>query len=205
MIALKRRNVVFRAVREPNFLWGALRLMRRLLVLRQVLPWKFRHVCCMSVLYFGKYATIKYELSSPCAASEGPCFSEAADLSTEAEVRHMRSLNQAVITRHLVPLSGQEPGPVVVGSHERSRVMLEKAFDDGHIEMKWGYLRFGSLWVPHLLNCLDIFAVDAAITQVRATGHQLVTLCRSVCAEERSQVLDPLMGSKCPIMCCYSF
>ena len=97
----------------------------------------------------------------------------------------------------LVPLSGQEPDPVDFGSHERSRVMLEQAFDDGIVEFKWGYSRFDSLWVPHLLNCLDHFAVDPAITPVNATGHQLVTLCRSVCAEERAQILDPLMGSKC--------
>ena len=159
----------------------------------------------MSVLYFGKFTTIYYELSFPGAASDGPCFSEAGDFSTEAEVRHMRRRKEAVITRRLVPLSGQEPGPVDVGGHERRRVMLEQTFDDGNIEFKWGYLRFASLWVPHLLNCLDHFAVDPAITPVRATGHQLVTLCRSVCAEERSQILDPLMGSKCPKMCCYSF
>ena len=47
-----------------------------------------------------------------------------------------------------------------------------------------------------MLSCLDHFVVDPAITPVNATGHQLVTLCRSVCAEERAQVLDPLMGSK---------
>ena len=136
MIALKRRNVVFRAVPEPNVLWGALRLVRRLLALRQVLPWKFRQVCSMSVLCFGNFATIHYELSFPGAASDGPCFSETGDVSTEADVRQMRRRKQAVITRRLVPLSGQEPGPVDVGSHERSRVMLEQAFDDGNIELK---------------------------------------------------------------------
>ena len=52
-----------------------------------------------------------------------------------------------------------------------------------------------------MLNCLDHFAVDPAITPVRATGRQLVTLCRSVCAEERAQILDPLMGSNCLTMC----
>ena len=46
------------------------------------------------------------------------------------------------------------------------------------------------------LNCLDHFAVDPAIAPVRATGHQLVTLCRSICAEDRAQIFDPLMGSK---------
>ena len=136
MIALKRRNVVFRAIPEPNLLWGALRPMRRLLALRQVLPWKFCQVCSMSVLYFGKFATLHYELSFPGAAGDGPCFSETGDVSTEAEVRQMRRRKQAILTRRLVPLWGQEPGPVDVESHDRSRVMLEQAFDDGNIEFK---------------------------------------------------------------------
>ena len=136
MIALKRRNVVFRSAREPKLLWGALRPMRRLLALRQVLPSKFCQVCSMSVLYFGKFTTIHYELSFPGAASDGPCFSEAGDVSREAEVRHMRRRRQAGITRRLVPLSDNDPDPVDVGSHERSRVMLEQAFDDGNFEFK---------------------------------------------------------------------
>ena len=47
-----------------------------------------------------------------------------------------------------------------------------------------------------MLTCLDHFVVDPAITPVNATGHQLVTLSRSVCVEKRAQILDPLMGSK---------
>ena len=90
----------------------------------------------MSVLYFGKFATIHYELTFRGAASDGPCFSETGDVSTEAEVRHLRRRRQAVITRRLVPLSCQEPGPVDFGSRERSRVMLEQAFDDSNIEFK---------------------------------------------------------------------
>ena len=136
MTALKRQDVVFQAVPETTLLWGALPPMRRLLALRHVLPWKFRQVCSMSVLYFGKFTTIHYELSFPGAASDGPCFSEAGDVSTEAKVRHMRRRKEAVITRRIVPLSGREPGPVDVRSHERSRVMLEQAFDDGNIEFK---------------------------------------------------------------------
>ena len=85
---------------------------------------------------FGKFATFRYELSFSGAASDGPCFFAAGDVSTEAEVRHMRRRKHAVITRRLVPLSGQEPDPVDSGSHERSRVMLEQAFDDGNIEFK---------------------------------------------------------------------
>ena len=187
---------MFRVVPEPNLLWGALRPVRRLLALRLVLPWKFRQVCSITVLDFGKFATIQCELSFPGAASDGPCFSEAGDASTETEVRHTWRRKQAVITRRLVPLSDEEPSPVDAGSHERSRVMLEQVFDDGNIEFKWGCFRFASLWVPHLLICLDHFAVDPAITPVRAAGHQLVTQCRSVCAGERAQILDTLLGSK---------
>ena len=61
MIALTRRKVVFRWVLEPNLLWGALRPMRRLLALLLVLPWKFRQLCSIIVLSFGKLATIHYD------------------------------------------------------------------------------------------------------------------------------------------------
>ena len=49
----------------------------------------------MSVLYFGNVVTIHYELPFPGAASDGPCFSETGDVSTETEVRHMRRRKQA--------------------------------------------------------------------------------------------------------------
>ena len=42
---------------------------------------------------------------------------------------------------------------------------------------------------------LDHFSADPAITPINATGHQLVSLCRSVCAEERAQILDPIVTS----------
>ena len=129
MITLKRQDVVLRAVPEHNLLWGALRPVERLLVLLLVLPWKFHQVCSIIVLCFGKFATMHYETSFPDAASDGPCFSEA-------EVRRSRRRRQAVITRRLVPLAREEPGPVDFGSYERSRVMLEQAFDDGIVEFK---------------------------------------------------------------------
>ena len=78
----------------------------------------------------------QYELSFPGAASDGPCLSEAGHVSKEAEVRRSGRRKQAVITRRLVPLSGEEPDPVDFGSHERNRVMLEQAFDDGIVQFK---------------------------------------------------------------------
>ena len=128
--------MAFRAVPEHSLWWGALRPKRRLLALRQVLPWKFHQVCCINVLCFGKLETIRFCFSFPGAASDGPCFSRAGDVSTEVEVRHKRRRMQAVITRRFVPLSGQEPGPVGFGSREWSRELLEQAFDDGNGEFK---------------------------------------------------------------------
>ena len=46
------------------------------------------------------------------------------------------------------------------------------------------------------LNCLDNFPVDPATAPINATGHQLLTLCRPICAEERARNVDPLKGSK---------
>ena len=58
------------------------------------------------------------------AATDGPCFFGAGDVSTEAEVRHKERRRQAVITRRVVPLSGHEPGPVEFGSRDRSKELL---------------------------------------------------------------------------------
>ena len=99
-------------------------------------PWKFRQVCSISVLCFGKLGTIWFCFSFPDAVSDGPCFSGAGDMSTEAEVRRKRRRRQAVNTRHFGPLSGQEPGPVEFGSRERSIELLEQAFDDGNSEFQ---------------------------------------------------------------------
>ena len=53
-----------------------------------------------------------------------------------------------------------------------------------------------SLWLLNPLNfVLDHFHIDSAIASFNATMHQLVTICRSICAEERAEILDPLMGS----------
>ena len=47
----------------------------------------------------------------------------------------------------------------------------------------------------HVLCLLDQFIIDPAATVIRATGHQMVSLCRSVCEEEKAQLLSPLMNS----------
>ena len=44
-------------------------------------------------------------------------------------------------------------------------------------------------------SVLDHFSTDPAITPINATGHQLVSLCRSVSVEERAQFLEPIVTS----------
>ena len=46
------------------------------------------------------------------------------------------------------------------------------------------------------LKYSDHFPVDPATAPINASGHQLVTLCRSIFAEQRAQILDPLIGRK---------
>ena len=46
------------------------------------------------------------------------------------------------------------------------------------------------------LVVLGHFSNDPAVTPINATGHQVVTLCRSVCAEKIAQLLEPLMCSR---------
>ena len=47
----------------------------------------------------------------------------------------------------------------------------------------------------HVLCLLDQFIIDPAATVISAIGHQMVSLCRSVCEEEKAQLLSPLMSS----------
>ena len=50
--------------------------------------------------------------------------------------------------------------------------------------------------IPHFdCSVLDHFSTDPAITLINATDHQLVILCRSVCAEERAQIVEPIVTS----------
>ena len=42
---------------------------------------------------------------------------------------------------------------------------------------------------------LDQYSGDPSSSVIRVTGHQLVSLCRSVVEEEKNQLLGPLMTS----------
>ena len=49
------------------------------------------------------------------------------------------------------------------------------------------------LLLSNLLPVLDQYSGDSSSAPIQATGHQLVSLCRSVVEEEKNQLLCPLM------------
>ena len=138
--------------------------------------------------------------------------SDCDDIPTEAETRSQCRRRRVVVTQRLVPLAGSAPVPLASSSHERSRELLEEAFDIGMCHIRCVYLWCSNV-APHFLcfHDLDPFNNDPVATPIHSTGHQLVTLCRSVCAEERAQVLEPLLSSKyccrtihvCSLACVY--
>ena len=64
--------------------------------------------------------------------SEGAMISSVCDdVPTKAETRSQCRRRRAVVTRRLVPLAGGASVPFAGRSHERSRELLEEAFDVG--------------------------------------------------------------------------
>ena len=87
--------------------------------------------------------------------------------------------------------------PIDFSSRDHSRILFEQAFDDGMYQLKWGFLLValhGGSSIP-LFFVSDNFFDDRAIKPINATGHHLFTLCRSISAEERAQILDPIVKS----------
>ena len=139
----------------------------------------------------------------PGDAETIPGVSGNEDVSTGVETDGQLRGRHIVVTRSLVPLTGgpQHDVPEAVHSRGRSRELLERAFDDGNsfAQMRTLLVLFqvGSKFLPVLFLCrsVDQFVTDPAATVIRATGHQMVSLCRFVSEEEKAQLLSPLMNS----------
>ena len=52
-----------------------------------------------------------------------------------------------------------------------------------------------SMFLPQLC-LLEQIVIDRAATAIHATGHQLLSFCHSLCAEEKTQILNPVMNIK---------
>ena len=130
-----------------------------------------------------------------------PAMSGTEEVSTGVETDGQLRGRHIVVTRSLVPLAGgpQHDVPEAVHSRKRSRELLERAFDDGNscaLNEEFTSIVPSWLQVFTFFNCfVDQFVADPAATMIHATVHQLVSLCRSVCEEEKAQWLPPLMNS----------
>ena len=182
-----------RANPEPSLWWGALHPRRRLLALRLVLPWKFRQVCSILssvlanqgpsdivslfqvqlVMVHVSPGLAMYQLNWKYGTREGE-----DRPSSHVALFHYRVRSQAQLNLGVTSGAGN------CWSRRLSIVMKNSS------EETLGLVPCGILIS---LNCLHYFPIDPAITPVRATGHQLVTLCRSICHKERAQILDPFM------------
>ena len=134
-------------------------------------------------------------------ADKIPAMSGTEEVSTGVETDGQLRGRHIVVTRSLVPLAGgpQHDVPEAVHSRKRCRELLERAFDDGNscaLNEEFTSIVPSWLQVFTIFNCIvDQFVADPAATVIHATGHQLVSLCRSVCEEEKAQWLPPLMNS----------
>ena len=83
---------------------------------------------------------------------EGTGGDGAGEVSTGVESESVVRRRRAVVTRQLVPLAGgpQHCLPVADSSQNRSRQLLEQAFDEGILCFKWVAFKFYSSFAPCL-------------------------------------------------------
>ena len=118
------------------------------------------------------------------------------DIPTEVETPSQCRRRRAVVTRGFVPLAASAPVPFSSSSQERSRELLEEAFANGmyHIRCEY-FVVFVDCSSFLVLVVSDNFSNDPVATPVITTGHQLVTLSRSICVKERAEFQELLMSS----------
>ena len=143
------------------------------------------------------FGTVKYSWYFTGVSEAAMTSSGCDDIPTEAETGSQVRGRRAVVTRRLVPLVGIAPVPFASSSHKRSLELLEKAFDNGMYHIRCGYFLVIHACSSFLVLFVSAhFSNDPVATPINATEHQFVTLCKSICAEERAQVLESLMSSK---------
>ena len=169
--------------------------------LQRVLSRLFLRVGC-SLFYIAGFQSFQWLIFCLFSgdAETIPGVSGKEGVSTGVETDGQLRGRHIVVTRSLVPLAGgpQHEVSEAVHSRGRSSKLSEQAFDDGNVcaQMRNLLVLFhvSSKFLPHFCP-LDQFVTDPAATVIHATGHQMVSLCRFVCEEEKAQLLSPLMNS----------
>ena len=124
----------------------------------------------------------------------------AGEVSTGVESESVVRKRRAVVTRRLVPLAG---GPSIVLLRPTQAKLRVDNFWRRRL-MKVSFVQmsnYSSVTSPFLHVCdsfllvLDQYTADFSSSFIQATGHQLVSLCRSVEEEDKNQLLGPIMTS----------
>ena len=124
----------------------------------------------------------------------------AGEVSTGVESESVVRRRRAVVTRRPVPLAG---GPSIVFLRPtQARVGVASCWKRRSMRVYLVPNEYYSSITPRLLHVcnsyfpvLDQYSGDPSSSLIRATGHQLVSLCRSVVEEEKNQLLGPLKTS----------
>ena len=169
--------------------------------LQRVLSRLFLRVGC-SLFYIAGFQSYQRLISClfPSDAETILGLSGNEDVPTGMETDRQLKGRHTVVTRSLVPLAEgpQHDVPEAVHSRGRSRELLEQAIADGNICAQMRnllvFFHVGSEFLPYFC-LLDQFVADPAATVIRATGHQMVSLCRSIFEEEKAKLLFPLKNS----------
>ena len=124
----------------------------------------------------------------------------AGEVSTGVESESVVRRRRAVVTRRLIPLTG---GPSIVSLWlTQAKIGVTSCWRRRLMRVYVAPSEYYCSITPRLLHVcnsyfpvLDQYSGDPSSSLIRATGHQLVSLCRSVVEEEKNQLLDPLMTS----------
>ena len=124
---------------------------------------------------------------------------EAGEVSTGVKSANVVRRIRAVVTRRLVPLAG---GPSIVFLRPtQARVGVARCWRRRLMRVYLVPNEYYSSITPRLLHVcnpnfpvLDQYSGDPSSSMIRSTGHQLLSLCRSV-EEEKNQLPGPLMTS----------
>ena len=115
---------------------------------------------------------------------------------SEGVVRRRRTL----VTRRVVTLAGGSS--IVFLRPHRVRIGVASNWRMHSMRVYFVSIEYYCSITPRLLHVpiscsrvLDQHSGDPSFALTQATGHQLVSLCRSVAEEEKSQLMGPLMTS----------
>ena len=124
----------------------------------------------------------------------------AGEVSNGVESESVVRRRRAVVSRILVPLAG---GPSIVFLRPtQAKVGVTSCWRRRSMRVYFVPNEYYSIITRRLLHVcnscfpvLDQYSGDPSSSLIRETGHQLVSLCRSVVEEEKNQLLDPVMTS----------